>query len=139
MADGNSEYPTEIILPQADPLTQDDDNRSLIADFELAMAYVNAQGADIFSKEQQVSFYGLQKQIQFGDITLPKPLITDRVRRAKWFAWDAQQGKEKYACMVEYLGFLNEAIVGWRVLFFATSVLSLTMLDTPVGSNVNEG
>lgn len=51
----------------------------------------------------KLMFYGLFKQATVGDVNISKPWITDRVGRAKWFAWESVQGMSKEEAMRAYI------------------------------------
>jgi acyl-CoA-binding protein len=49
-----------------------------------------------------LKLYALYKQATEGDASGERPGVTDFVARAKWDAWQGQQGKGAQAAMQEY-------------------------------------
>jgi len=50
-----------------------------------------------------LKLYALYKQATAGDVEGERPGMTDFVGRAKWDAWQGQQGKSAQAAMQEYV------------------------------------
>jgi acyl-CoA-binding protein len=50
-----------------------------------------------------LKLYALYKQATEGDASGERPGVTDFVARAKWDAWQGQQGKDGPAAMQEYV------------------------------------
>jgi acyl-CoA-binding protein len=50
-----------------------------------------------------LQIYSLYKQATEGDVQGKRPGFTDMVGRAKWDAWNGQQGKDSATAMQEYI------------------------------------
>lgn len=54
-----------------------------------------------------LKIYALYKQATLGDVQGEKPGFVDMVGRAKYEAWEGQQGKSQDAAMSEYIALID--------------------------------
>lgn len=73
--------------------------------FEKAAATVSEFGkaGNALSQEEQLQLYGLFKQAKMGNATGSRPGVFSPTERAKWDAWNANQGKTQEAAATEYV------------------------------------
>ncbi|KAJ9125861.1 hypothetical protein QFC24_002645 [Naganishia onofrii] len=79
---------------------------SVDARFQVAVKEIGAlpkDGPIKPSQEDQLTFYGLFKQANVGDVNTPKPGMMDFTGKYKWNAWKANEGKSQEQAKKEYV------------------------------------
>ena len=71
--------------------------------FDAAVKFIaNRSGKIVVPNHLKLKIYALFKQITVGNNTAAKPWAINIEARAKWDAWEAQKGKTKVVCQLEY-------------------------------------
>lgn len=79
------------------------DRNIIESQFCKAVEYVRTnKPTDPISKTQKLKAYGLYKQATLGDNRTKQPPAIHFIKRAKWDAWKANEGKPQLTAMIEY-------------------------------------
>ena len=77
----------------------------------IKMRYIEAkEKLTTFAKvpnENLLVLYGMFKQIECGNIDIPRPGVFSHKARAKWEAWNDNKDKNKIELMETYADFVN--------------------------------
>ncbi|KAJ9102501.1 hypothetical protein QFC21_002901 [Naganishia friedmannii] len=79
---------------------------SVDARFQVAVKEIGAlpkDGPIKPSQDDQLTFYGLFKQANVGDVNTSKPGMMDFTGKYKWNAWKANEGKSQEQAKKEYV------------------------------------
>lgn len=71
-------------------------------DFEKAAEEAKTLPSGV-TDEDKLALYALFKQATIGDVNTSRPGLLDFTGKAKWDAWQKQQGKSQEAAMQEYI------------------------------------
>ncbi len=74
--------------------------------FRLAKEKVMLLNREPTNDEKSI-LYGLYKQATIGDVNIAKPYFFDMIGRAKWDAWNTNNGKTLDDAKQEYIAYVN--------------------------------
>jgi diazepam-binding inhibitor (GABA receptor modulator, acyl-CoA-binding protein) len=84
---------------------------SIMSDLKTAFDAAVASTQDLTQRPSNATLlkmYALYKQASQGDVSTPKPGLSDLVGRAKWDAWNQLKGTDADTAMQNYIDLVSE-------------------------------
>jgi diazepam-binding inhibitor (GABA receptor modulating acyl-CoA-binding protein) len=81
-----------------------------MSDLKTAFEAAVASTQDLTQRPSNASLlkmYALYKQATQGDVSTPKPGLSDLVGRAKWDAWNQLKGTDAHSAMQNYIDLVD--------------------------------